>query len=159
VVEGVNANAFFEATYDLILARMIAHVVEVEGPVLDGVLARRIARAHGWQRTGSRIRERVEGLAAKHFKTTEEDVGTFYWPVGLSPDGPMVFRWPAVDAVRAVDEICLAELSALAKQVIEAGFMGESLIATMAGEVGLHQVRAASRTRLEKAMQCVLATF
>ncbi|MBX7246784.1 MAG: DUF3320 domain-containing protein [Candidatus Sumerlaeaceae bacterium] len=156
VVDGVNADAFFEATYDTILVSMIAHVVEVEGPVLDGVLARRIARAHGWQRTGSRIRERVEGLAAKHFKTTEEDVGTFYWPVGLSPDRPIAYRRPATESVRAVDEICMAELGALAKKVIAAGSTGESAIATMAREVGLHQIRTASRSRLEKAMQIVL---
>jgi len=75
VVDGVNADAFFDAAYDPTLARMIAHVVEIEGPVLDGVLARRIARAHGWQRTGSRIRERVEALASRQFKMTKEDRG------------------------------------------------------------------------------------
>lgn len=155
VVDGVNADDFYDAAYDPILARMIAHVVEIEGPVLDTVLARRIARAHGWQRTGSRIRERVETLAATRFKRTEEDVGTFYWPAGLSPDGPVVFRRAGEDAARAVDEICMAELGALAKQVIAAGFVGESAIAAMAREVGLHQIRAASRGRLEMAMSIV----
>ncbi len=152
VVDGVNADAYFDTAYDPILARMIAHVVEIEGPVLGAVLARRIARAHGWQRTGSRIRERVETLAAMQFKTTEEDVGTFYWPAGLSPDGPVVFRRVAEDSARAVDEICMAELGALAKQMIAAGFVGENAVAAMAREVGLHQIRAASRGRLEKAM-------
>jgi len=156
VVDSVNADAFFDAAYDPTLTRMIAHVVEVEGPVLDAVLARRIARAHGWQRTGSRIRERVEALAAKQFKTTEEDVGMFYWPAGQHSDGCVVFRRAGEDAARAVDEICMAELGALAKQVIAAGSMRESAIAAMAREVGLHQIRVASRNRLEKAMQIVL---
>ncbi len=156
VADGVSPDAFFEATYDTILVSMIAHVVEVEGPVLDGVLARRIARAHGWHRTGSRIRERVKRLAAKHFKTTEEDVGTFYWPVGISLDGPVAFRKPAAESVRAVDEICMAELCALAKQVTVAGSVGESAISAMAREIGLHQIRTASRSRLERAMQIEL---
>lgn len=159
VVDSVNADAFFDAAYDPTLTRMIAHVVEVEGPVLDAVLARRIARAHGWQRTGSRIRERVEGLAAKQFKTTEEDVGTFYWPAGKSPDGPIVFRRAAEDTARAVDEICMEELDALAKTVIAAGSAGESAIVSMARAVGLHQIRAASRSRLEVAMQTAMGAF
>ncbi len=159
VVEGVNAEAFFDNAYNPILARMIAHVVEIEGPVLDAVLARRIARAHGWQRTGSRIRDRVEALAGKQFKTTVEDVGTFYWPAGQNLDGLIVFRRAARDTTRAVDEICIAELGALAKQAIAAGFMGESAISAMAREVGLHQIRAASRGLLEKALQIALKTF
>lgn len=58
-----SADRFFEQGYDEVLRRMIEHVVQVEGPVLDAVLARRIARAHGWQRTGARIQERVGQLA------------------------------------------------------------------------------------------------
>jgi len=156
VVDGTNVDAFFDAAYDPTLVRMIAHVVEIEGPVLDGVLARRIARAHGWQRTGSRIRERVEALAARQFKTTKEDVGTFYWPAGRTPDGSIAFRCPSEDAARAVDEICMAELGALAKKVMSDGSLGEDVITAMAREIGLHQIRAASRGRLEKVMQMVM---
>lgn len=159
VVDGVNADAFFDAAYNPTLARMIAHVVEIEGPVLDGVLARRIARAHSWQRTGSRIRKRVETLAARQFKTTEEDVGTFYWPEAQNPDGPTAFRRPAEDAARAVDEICMPELAALAKKVMSDGSLGEGVITAMAREIGLHQIRAYSRGRLEKAIQTILGTY
>ena len=153
VVDGVNADAFFDAAYAPTLARMIAHVVEIEGPVLDAVLARRIARAHGWQRTGSRIRERVEALAARQFKTTQEDVGTFYWPSGKSPDGPIVFRRAAENAARAVDEVCMAELIELARRVIASGNYGEIAIVAMARELGLHSLRASNRVRIERAMQ------
>jgi hypothetical protein len=50
------------------------------------VLARRIARAHGFQRTGKRIQDRVEQLAAE-FATTQEDVNNFYWPAHATPGG------------------------------------------------------------------------
>lgn len=95
-------------------------------------------------------------LADKQFKTTNEDVGRFYWPAGLNPAGQVVFRRPTEEAARAVDEICIAELAALAKKVIAAGSTGERAIATMAREVGLHQIRVASRGRIENAMQIVL---
>ncbi len=45
VVERIDPDAFFERSYETTLGRMIDHVIEVEGPVLADVLARRIARA------------------------------------------------------------------------------------------------------------------
>ena len=152
VVEGVHPGAFFEATYEPVLARMIAHVVEVEGPVLDAVLARRIARAHGWQKTGPRIRERVEALAAQNHPTTQEEVGTFYWPTGKGPETPIPFRRAADEAARTVDEICMPELVALAREVIASGKAGEATIVAMARALGVRRLGAASRGRFERAV-------
>jgi hypothetical protein len=86
-----------------------------EGPVLDSVLARRIARAHGWVRTGARIRDRVDQLAHAHFRAHEEEqLGTFFWPASLQSDSAVVFRRPGDDdSVRSLVEICLQELAAL----------------------------------------------
>jgi very-short-patch-repair endonuclease len=140
----INPDAFFEPAYDPVLSALIAYVVEQEGPVLDDVLARRIARAHGWVRTGARIRERVVRLAQTLCRATEEDVGTFYWPAHRDPAQAQVFRRPTdEDSVRPADEISLVELAALAREVTATGVQSE----------GLHQLRAASRARLEKALQ------
>ncbi|WP_174769834.1 DUF3320 domain-containing protein [Paraburkholderia hayleyella] len=51
--------------------------MRVEGPVRDEVLARRIAWAHGWVRTGARIQDRVMRLASQHYSEDTEEVGTF----------------------------------------------------------------------------------
>jgi hypothetical protein len=132
---------------------MIAHVIETEGPILDAVLARRIARAHGWQRAGSRIRERIDTLATQAHRTTEEDVGTFYWPSNAGPDSTIPFCQPAGDTVRNVDEICIEELVTLAREVIASGKTGEEAVVAMAREMGLQRPRAASRGRIERALQ------
>lgn len=153
VVGNVNPDAFFDASYDSVLARMIAHVVEVEGPILNGVLARRIARAHGWQRTGSRIQERVDGIAAKTHQTTQEEVGTFYWVKGSGPETVVAFRRAAAESVRTVDEICMPELIALGRQVLGSGKIGEEAIVAMARELGLQRLRTVSRGRVERAVQ------
>lgn len=50
----------------------------------------------------------------------------------------------------------MVELAGLAKKVIADGNTGESAITAMAREIGLHQIRAASRGRIEKAMQITL---
>lgn len=150
-IDGIDPEAFFEPSYDSVLARMISHVVEIEGPTLDAVLARRIARAHGWQRTGGKIQQRVEALASKSHKSTEESVGTFYWAHGRGPNVAVSFR-RADDAARTVDEICMDELTALAGEVASSGLHGEDAIVAMARELGLQRLRSASRERLEKAM-------
>jgi len=152
-VEAVDPDAFFDASYELTLARMVAHVVEVEGPVLDAVLARRIARAHGWQRTGSRIQQRVEVLAAKTHRMTEEDVGTFYWAAARGPELPLAFRRAADDSARTVDEICMPELAELARAVLATGKSGDGAVIAMARELGLQRLREVSRGRFERAMQ------
>ena len=80
-VEQVNPDAFLYAEYDTTLKAMIAHIINIEGPVREDALAKRIARAHGWARTGKRIRDRVY-LLAEDYPTTSEEVGLFFWPQG-----------------------------------------------------------------------------
>ena len=156
VVDKVQPEDFHDTSYDPVLIRMIAHVVETEGPVLDVVLSRRIARAHGFQKTGSRIRERLETLAAQMHRSTEEDVGTFYWPQG--PEKPIAFRRPTEEGIRKVDEICLPELVALAREILADSKAGEAVIVAMARELGLHSQRAATRGRIEQAVREAAAT-
>lgn len=130
---------------------MIEHVVDVEGPVLDSVVARRIARAHGWQRTGARIQERVNQIARTVSDAVEEDVGTFYSSRGKS-QAEIPFRVARDEMSRTVGEISLRELISLARAVRESALPGESALAGMARELGLSQVRTATRIRLERAI-------
>jgi very-short-patch-repair endonuclease/KaiC/GvpD/RAD55 family RecA-like ATPase len=155
VVERVDPDAFFERSYETTLGRMIDHVIEVEGPVLADVLGKRIARAHGWQRTGTRIQERVEKLAAKLHLRTRERVGTFFWHRTRGPDVPICFRRTSDDAPREVDEICTPELAALAQLVVSTGKQGDEAVGVLAQILGLQRVRAASRMRLERALAMV----
>lgn len=152
-VAGLNPDRFFDSEYNDILSAMIAHVVDHEGPVLDALLARRIARTHGWLRTGGRIRERVLQLAQACRRTTDEEVGTFYWPKHLASSAEPPFRAPAdEDSVRTADEISLLELASLARAVIAQGTEGEAVYYAMTRKLGLHQLRASSRARLKQAV-------
>lgn len=146
-----NAEAFFDVTYNPNLLRMIEFVVSVEGPVRDEVLARRIARAHGWVRTGARIQDRVVRLASQHYKSDAEDIGAFFWAPQLAVDMPIQFRRPVDGSARSVDEISLAELRALAGEMLQEGHDNESGVMAMAREIGLRKVSAVSRARLEHA--------
>jgi len=147
----ISANLFYETSYDAVLKPMIEWVVEHEGPVLDAVLARRIARAHGFQRTGSRIQDRVEKIAQQLFKTTEDTSGTFYWPPAVEPSSEIAFRWSAdSDSPRDVEEICEAELRTLVRLVLNRGLSEQESLVSMARELGLQRLREASRRQVER---------
>lgn len=155
-IAGIDPDRFLDTDYSDILSAMIAHVIDREGPVLDTLLARRIARAHGWVRTGARIRERVFQLARARYRTTEEDVGAFFWPDHLDPALEPAFRVPAdEDSVRAADEISIQELASLARNITTLGTKDEAIYTTMARQLGWQQLRAASRARLTLALQAV----
>ncbi|HEX8595697.1 MAG TPA: DUF3320 domain-containing protein [Pseudomonas sp.] len=149
---GVDADSFFYESYSQTLMAMIAHVVSEEGPILETNLARRIARAHGWVRTGAKIGDRVASVARLHHRFTVEDIGEFYWPVGLS-DAEAVFRRPSDDeSIRPADEISLVELAALAHELRAKGRTGDDLLYAMSRELGFQKLTASSRARLEKAV-------
>jgi very-short-patch-repair endonuclease len=153
VVNNISADRFFDRDYDSTLIQMITHVVAIEGPVLDAVLARRISRAHGWLRTGGRIQERVLSLAIERFKTSTEAVGTFFWPDGHSPDRPFPFRKWQENVDRPPEEISIQELVSLGIATMQiCDDLDESLI-LMARKLRLSRLRANTRLRLDEAIR------
>lgn len=149
-VEGIDPDAFLETSYDAVLGMMIKHVIEEEGPILDSTLARRIARVHGWTRTGSRIRDRIVSVADREYSKVEEDAGQFYWPLRLPNREAIAYRQPAdADNIRPIDEICSLELLALARSFADQSLVGDDLVYAMARELGVSKVSASTRARIQ----------
>lgn len=149
-VEGVDPDAFFDARYDAVLDIMVKHVIAEEGPILDTTLSRRIARAHGWTRTGSRIRDRVVSVADREHSKVEEEAGQFYWPRHLPNRESITYRQPAdAENIRPLDEVCSLEILALARSLAAQGVSGEDLVYAMARELGLSKVSATNRARIQ----------
>jgi hypothetical protein len=92
-------------------------------------------------------------IARKFFPVTEEDVGPFFWPAGSDTTYWSAFRRSFAYDIRPVDEIALAELSALARERWLKGLDRPDAITAMAREMGLQQLRPVSRARLEWAWQ------
>lgn len=155
-VAAADPDAFFNPEYEDVLSAMIAHVIHQEGPVLDSILAQRIARAHGWVRTGARILARVTEIAGRDHRLTLEADSAFYWPSHYETDGQVRFRRPDdADSFRTVDEISLPELESLARHMAESGTPSDGLVQGMAKEIGLQKVSAQSKARLELAMRAL----
>lgn len=151
--ECANPERFFEPEYVPTLLAIVERVVEVEGPVLSSVLARRVSRAHGWQRTGSRIQDHVETIAHTRFQSSVEGVGIFFWPDSQPPGSKVGFRAPLENQQRAVDEICIEELHDLALQSCSASMDEDTNLVVMARRLGMQRLRAVSRSRLSLALE------
>ncbi|MCV9940420.1 DUF3320 domain-containing protein [Boseaceae bacterium BT-24-1] len=146
-----DPDQFFEFGYRGTLRGMVDAVMEAEAPLRADVLAQRIARAHGWLRTGARIRERID-LHLRDLPRTEESSGPFLWRPGtIAPIYP--YRAPVdVAARRAIPDIPLAELASIA--VSEPALLEETDPAlALARLLGVERLAVTSRARLDEALQ------
>ena len=143
-------DRFFDPEYAPIIRGMVDAIIETEAPLRVDVLAQRIARAHGWLRTGGRIRERIE-LQLKHLQRTIESSGEFVWKQAIVAD-IYDYRHPVTEgAQRSIAEMPLAELADLVIKRTE--LLNEPDPAReLARFLGVERLAAVSRARLEEAI-------
>ena len=109
---------FFNDHYEFTVRKMIDHVIDTEGPVHEDVLARRIARHHGFKKAGSRIRDRVLGIAKSRRGSTVESTGRFYWRKHTVKNRLTQVRYRNRDnEMRKVEYICKEELQAIDREL------------------------------------------
>lgn len=104
-----DPDLFFEFSYRPTLQAMVDAIIAHEAPLREDVLGQRIARAHGWLRTGARIRDQI-ALHLRRLERTQESPGVFLWQPGtVSSRYP--FRQPqSEEHRRPLSDICLPEL-------------------------------------------------
>ena len=145
-----DPDAFYEFSYRSTIDGMVARIVDTEAPVRDDVVAQRIARAHGWLRTGSRIRDKIE-RHLRPFDFTQDSAGRFLWPKGGIVE-TVEYRPPATeDDRRPVTDIALQELVGLVRihpQALEEPDPALVLSRLM----GFERLAASSRARIDEAM-------
>jgi len=144
----LQPDQFFEAPYSTQLAELIAKIVRQESPVKDDVLVERIARAHGFLRSGNRIRERILSLAqSAHYLLTEEGGPTFVWSNADTAGSWSLARYPAAsNDCRSIEDIALVELAA-AFPTVDPG----SYVTQVARNFGVKRLSVQARSRLERA--------
>ncbi len=146
-----NQNRFFDEDYSDNLRRMASSVLESQGPIRDDALVREVARAHGFARTGNRIKQRILDLLPD-VTVTEESVGRFLWP-GASASESIPFRYPASDVGRrSLDEVALPELVSLVRELSHLAATDDPALA-LAREIGLARLSRTGRERLEEALE------
>ena len=128
-----------------------AFVVTAEAPIRMDLLAQRVARAHGFQRTGSKIQHRVQNLLGRRYKKTREGSHIFIWPRGTNPTEWNTFR--TSEKPLSAGRLPIQELMAMAKHVCAAGHKGEAGIHQMANLLSLSRLRHKAKRRLMVALR------
>jgi very-short-patch-repair endonuclease len=144
----LQPDQFFEPTYSPQIAELIAKIVQQESPLRDDVLVERIARAHGFLRSGNRIRDRVLSLAqSAYYLLMEEGGATFVWAdVGTASSWSLA-RFPATnDDCRSIEDIALVELAAAFPKNDQGAYVTQ-----VARNFGVKRLGLQARLRLERA--------
>ncbi|WP_199084323.1 DUF3320 domain-containing protein [Bosea sp. ASV33] len=143
-------DQFYEFAYRDTLRGMIEAVIDAESPLRSDVLAQRIARAHGWLRTGGRIRERIN-LHLRGLDTTSESSGEFLWRKGAVLEIAPYRKAASEDARRPIADIPLAELASVVldnSDLLDQPDPARDL----ARLLGVERLAAVSRARLDEAI-------
>ena len=148
-----NQDRFYDLSYNNELKQMALEVLKWESPIRDDVLAKQIARAHGFARTGANIRSRILDLLGD-VVATDESTGRFLWS-GDESKTVVDFR-PARsdDDRRSVDEISVAELAGFVHQFRELITEDDPAVA-VARSIGIARLTQSSRERIEEAIRLV----
>ena len=145
-LESIDASLFYDDGYDATLAALVSHVIEQEAPILDNSLVQRIARAHGFQKAGNRIRERVLEIVDRfHHLGTDPVGGQFVWSNSESPANWTCYRVPdSEEHQRKLEEISFYELRAAASVA-----RGSDLPVEIARIFEIKRLSGGGRVRLE----------
>jgi very-short-patch-repair endonuclease len=146
----VQPDHFHEFAYRDTLRAMVAAVIETESPLRTDILCQRIARAHGWLRTGAKIRERID-MHLRDFDRTQESSGEFIWKPGAVTE-VFTYRPPhSEEARRGIPDIPLAELAAVVRG--HPDLLDEPDPAReLARILGVERLAGGSRARLDEAI-------
>lgn len=116
----VSPGQLYELENRPSLNRMVAHVIAVEAPMFEDLLARRIARAHHLVRATRKLIEGTQEITEAKFARTREDDRTIVWPERAEIRKLVPFR-PAPLDVRDHVDIPLIELASLATPLLADG--------------------------------------
>lgn len=143
----IDAERFHTPEYTPTLRQVIDQVLRQEAPILDSLLVQRIARAHGFQRTGRLIRDRVLELADVHHYV--QDAGhdeVFVWHAKDDVQAWSTFRIPAsANDARSIEEIAAEELR-VAAAIIDT--VDPAL--EVARLLGIKRLTGAARERIDR---------
>jgi very-short-patch-repair endonuclease len=146
-----RADRFYDPEYRATIGLIVARIVQIEGPIYDEVLFTRIARIHGFQKTGSTIKKQVLSAIGNRFPRTNEDGREVFWEPGAQTETPVLFRKSTSD-IRSYTEVPVAELASLALPFVRIRMDDELILRKMAAHFGLERLRRVTRIRFQRAI-------
>ena len=148
----LRADRFYDRDYRPTIGRMAAYVIQTEGPIYDEVLFTRIARIHGFQKTGGTIQKLILSAIDRRFPRTKEDGREVFWDTTAQTNSPVTFRESPND-IRSYSDIPIAELASLTLPFVRIRMDDELILRKMATQFGIGRLRAITRARFGKAIE------
>ncbi|MEH2488687.1 DUF3320 domain-containing protein [Bradyrhizobium sp. AZCC 2230] len=150
-VASPDRERFYDPSYRGTLRSMVDHVVDIEGPIYFDVVVDRIARAHGFMRSGETVQKIIaSSLGRDRFPTTKEGGRQVVWPQNATARDSAPYRSAGG---RDHSDIPLPELAGLAEILRTTGLEeDEDVIRGMQEHFGLGRLAASTRERFEAAV-------
>jgi very-short-patch-repair endonuclease len=151
-----NPDLFYESRSMSTLAGQLLKVIETEGPVSQAIVFKRVTRAWGLSRVGSRIEAHLSALVPRHVVRTTDDSVAFYWPEHANPATWEGIRVPGSDAEtrRGIDEIGLEELGNAAVYILsqQGATSQDGLAKAVCRLLGVTRTTAEAGARISRAL-------
>lgn len=146
----IAPDRFYEPGYSRVVTRLAGAVIDAEGPITFKLLSERIARLHGFQRTGSEIKKVIWAAIHRGRRYTPGPDGQkIFWPKDVEPQPHLPFRGLKVNGQdRGWADVPYPEKLGLALDVMRRAKPDEDIPAACAARIGLGRLRAATRTEL-----------
>ena len=147
---GLDPERFYDAEYRRVIQSRGTTLVDQLGPISFRHLSDLIARAHGFQRTGSQIKRQVWTALSKSRKSTRTPNNeTVLCPEGTAPTMTIAFRGLRVNGdERGWSDVPYPEKLGLAIEIAQRGH-SQDPAAAMAARIGLSRLRQVTRDELE----------
>jgi very-short-patch-repair endonuclease len=146
-----DPSRFYDREYEPVLRSMVESAVRREAPIYEDVLVDRIARAHGFQRSGDRIQKAISRVLGRKYRKTHEDGRAVIWAENSHEATPVLYRESRPE-VRSHADTPIAELASLALPFIRVRLGDEDILYRMANHFQLGRLREPTRIRFQSAI-------
>ena len=147
-----DRERFYDGDYRTTLGIMIAHVLEVEGPLFEDLLVDRVARAHGVQRSGGQIRRCVLAALPREAACLAEGDGRVVVWARAAAAGAMVSFRPDPTGTRGHGDVPVHELASIAVPLVRLRMEDEDILRRMGDALEIGRLREPTRARLNAAL-------
>ncbi len=148
VKKNLSPDSFYDDEYLPVIEEISKSFIDQTGPITFKYLSTKVARIHGFQRTGSQIKKQV--WAAIHRKRSHNktpDQQTVFWPEGVKIKEVYDFNGIKNDGKRVWSDVPYPEKLGLAVSVISKN--SSNPVEKMASIIGLGRLRQATKKEFE----------
>ncbi|QQL43714.1 DUF3320 domain-containing protein [Sulfuriroseicoccus oceanibius] len=145
----LDPELFHDELYTPVLKELIEHTLKTEAPIADDLLVNRIARVHGFKRSGRLIRERIFSIVDEHFHTSSDgDSSSFIWIDEASKASLSSPRVPVCeDSTRKIEHIAPEEILLASKHI-----QGDDQAYEISRLFGVRRLSSNGRECIERAL-------